>query len=165
MPTSTEVAIATTTLTTSAATITFSGISSSYSDLKLVLVCRTNTDSDAAIQFNSDTGTNYFQANLYGNGSSATSGRSASATRIYANGGGNTSSTVPHLYIIDIFSYKGSTNKTVLATGSQDRNGSGVVNASVGLWRNTNAITSVSIVTAGSDTFSSGTTATLYGIL
>lgn len=157
--------IATTTLGSAASSITFSSIPGTYTDLRLAIVCRTNTDSDAAIQFNSNTGTNYSQTNLYGNGSTVTSGRSTSATRIYANGGGNTSSTIPHLYTIDIFSYAGSTNKTVLASGSQDRNGSGVVNNSCGLWRNTNAITSISIVTAGSDTFSAGTTATLYGIL
>jgi hypothetical protein len=157
--------ISTSTLGSSASVITFSSIPSTYTDLRIVLVCTTSSDSDAAIQFNGDSGTNYSQTNLFGNGSAMNAGGSNSSTRIYANGGGNTSSSTPHLYIIDILSYRSSTHKPVLATGIQDRNGSGIINACIGVWRNTSAITSVSLVTNGSDTFSTNTTATLYGIL
>jgi len=58
-------------------------------------------------------------------------------------------------------SYAGSTNKTVLSEAANDKNGSGIVNRLVGLWRNTSAITSITGTTfAGTLTG----TATLYGI-
>jgi hypothetical protein len=52
-----------------------------------------------------------------------------------------------------------------LLTGGTDNNGSGGVTRSVGLWRSTSAITSISLFIDGTTTFSTGTTATLYGIL
>jgi hypothetical protein len=64
----------------------------------------------------------------------------------------------------DIFSYAGSTFKTLLMTTSGDQNGSGWVERIVGLYRSTSAITSISI-DASASTFAVGSTATLYGIL
>jgi hypothetical protein len=65
---------------------------------------------------------------------------------------------------MDFFSYAGSTNKTVLIEISQDYNGSGVVQRSVALFRDTAAITRLDLTAVGT-TFAIGTTATLYGIL
>jgi hypothetical protein len=74
------------------------------------------------------------------------------------------STTIPFLTTVDIFSYAGSTYKTALSTASADQNGSGAVIYSVQLWRSTAAITSFTI-SASSGNLSSGTTAQLYGIL
>ena len=65
---------------------------------------------------------------------------------------------------VDIFSYAGSTNKTALASFSNDRNGAGGVAANVGLWRSTSAITTIKWYAANSENLAAGTTATLYGI-
>ena len=160
---STEVAIATQTLGSAASSITFSSIPSTYTDLRLVMVCTTSAVGVVRIQFNGDTATNYSETSLAGNGATARSGSSVNKTYIdIDNLAGNTSATIPELYTIDVFSYAGSTYKTVLNTSSEDNNGSGTLTRQVGLWRSTSAITSIALI---GSTFSIGTTATLYGIL
>ena len=67
------------------------------------------------------------------------------------------------LYTIDIFSYAGSTYKTMLNSLSNDLNGSGKVISEVGLWRSTAAITSLTL-TADSTSMAANTTLTLYGV-
>ncbi len=171
--TSTEVAIATTTLGSAAASITFSGISSAYTDLRLVLVATAGTSGSGynpALRFNSDTGTNYSTTELSGQGSAASSARTTSASYLAAGGnssGTGMSTTIPQLFTFDIFSYAGSTNKTVLVSSAGDLNGSGYVLSQVGLWRSTSAITDIVIsrsISGGTTNFAAGTTATLYGI-
>ena len=158
--------IATTTLGSAASTITFSAIGSGYTDLRVVLNGLTSTAAGTyvAIRFNGDTGTNYSYTDLRGNGSAASSGRGTSTATLYINPS-DSSGTNPYLVEVDIFSYAGSTNKTFLASGSFDRNGGGVVTRTVGLWRNTAAITSITFWVGSGDNYNTGTTATLYGIL
>ena len=167
--TSTEIALATTTLGTGANSITFSSIGSGYTDLRLVFVGisqPTNTRFPA-LRFNSDTNTNYSNTLLQGNGTTASSSRETSLSYISLTDSSNGMSDTPPINInIDIFSYAGSTNKTCLITTAGDRNGSGVVVSRVGLWRSTSAITSIDLIGAsGTGIFGIGTTATLYGIL
>lgn len=161
---STEVAIATTTLGSAASSIDFTSISSAYTDLRLVLVGTSTANSTVAYRYNSDSGSNYSNTYLYGNGSSAVSGRFTGSTQIFTDPTTSMSTTIPNLIEIDIFSYAGSTYKTSLGAFSFDLNGSGSATRNVGLWRSTSAISSISIYPLG-DTFKSGTTATLYGIL
>jgi len=158
--------IATTTLSSAASSITFSTIPGTYTDLRVVCVYTTaNFGIYTTLRFNSDTGGNYSDTYIIGDGSTATSARDVgSATFIgfgaYPNG---ISSGQFNLVTCDIFSYAGSTNKTSLLESSLDKNGSGDVQRMVGLWRNTAAITSFTIATNGG-TMSTGSTATLYGI-
>jgi hypothetical protein len=164
MPTTYE-PIATTTLGTAAANITFSSIPATYTDLKIVLVANNNTADWGFFRINGDTGTNYSFTQLSGDGSSAAS--SQTSTVSYGawenvNGIINTANTF-QMSIFDFFSYGGSTNKTVLVETARDRNGSGNVARYVNLWRNTAAITSV-LLYPNSGNFIAGTTATLYGI-
>ncbi len=124
--------IATTTLGSSSATITFSSIGSGYTDLRIVLTAKgTAGAGNSAVRFNNDSATNYSSTFLGGDGSSATSQRNTSDNEIEIDIGGYGSS--PQLYTIDIFSYAGSTYKTALSTQSSDQNGSGRVTRSVGL--------------------------------
>lgn len=165
--TSTEVAIATTTLSSGADTITFNSISGSYTDLKLVLVAKSQPTNNRfpAIRFNSDSGANYARIRLAGNGSTVSTTSSTSETSITVLQTGM-DDTYPVLITFDIFNYSGSTNKTVLWTASEDDNGSGSVIRGIGLWRNTGAITSITLTaTSGTGIYATGTTATLYGIL
>jgi hypothetical protein len=156
--------IATTTLGSASATITFSSISSAYTDLRLVITALQGSGNNIALRFNSDSGTNYSRTRLIGNGTSATSTRATDDTEIDLNREA-LSSTNPSLYEVDIFSYAGSTYKTLLATSNEDRNGSGSVVRAVGLWRDTTAINSITITSLSADTMGAGTSATLYGIL
>ena len=161
--TATYDSIATTTLSSAASTITFSSIPNTFTDLRLVLVGTANPNAYPAIQFNNDTASNYSSTVLSGNGSAASSTVRTSADQIrdviiFTNDA-NVS-----LWEVDIFSYAGSTNKTVLIKGSGDKNGSGITSAIVGLWRSTSAITSIQLTPNLGTNFSIGTTATLYGI-
>ena len=155
--------IATTTLGSASATITFSSIPATYTDLRLIF---TFTQSIAQfgpfLTFNNDSATNYSQTKLAGNGTSALSARVANNNWISPYQVTN-STTIPSFLTFDIFSYAGSTFKTVLINNNQDQNGSGAVSNFVGLWRSTAAINRLDLqVTSG--TFNTGTTATLYGI-
>ena len=139
----------------------FTSIPGTYTDLRLVIVGVTNTNASINIQFNSSA-LNYSQTDIAGNGTAASSARATNDDRWYLSGvvaEGVTST--PAFYSVDIFSYAGSTNKTGLLVGSNDKNGSGRVLRAVGLWRDTSAITSITVFTTGTVT---GTTATLYGI-
>jgi hypothetical protein len=157
--------IASTTLGTAAASITFSSIAASWTDLRLVLVAKTTADgATTALSFNGvPSGTLYAWNTLTGNGSSASSSRNSSQDGLYPYSASTLAST-PDFYTFDIFSYTSAINKTVLMTASQDYNGSGTVANKVGIWRSTAAITSCVLTNVGS-TYASGTTATLYGIL
>ena len=157
--------IATTTLGSAAASITFSSISSAYTDLRLVIVCTMSNVGNVVLQFNSNTATNYSYTAVYGDGSTAFSNRGTSQSYLYLTQGGNTSTSIPSMYTADIFSYAGSTFKTVLTSEIEDQNGSGWSGRGVGLWRQTSAINTIDIKPLSTHTFSTGTTATLYGIL
>lgn len=157
--------IATTTLSSAASNITFSSIPATYTDLRIVWVFQPVSSGNLpALQYNGDTATNYSYLTLFGNGTTATSQKSSNNTLAYLN----SSTTVLSQWLmqtIDIFSYAGSTNKTLLSTYSGDANGSGLVSTSVNLWRSTSAITSVKLFLDAGSNLVSGTTATLYGIL
>jgi hypothetical protein len=154
---STYTPIATTTLGSSAASYTFSSISGSYTDL-VVIVNATTTSAaqDLKLQFNSDTSTNYSNTRLLGTGTSAGSNRNTSSVSIYPGYTNTTISTV----IINIQNYSNTTTyKTAISRSSL---ADFEVDAIVGLWRNTAAITSVTIGSTGN--FATGSTFTLYGI-
>jgi hypothetical protein len=157
--------IATTTLGSATNTITFSGISGSYTDLRVVLsVAGTSATADAMMRVNGNTTSVYSQTYLSGNGTTPATGAVANNTYWYLNLGADLSSVA--LITVDLLSYTGSTNKTSLSTFSNDRNGSGYVNTTVNLFRSTSAVTSISLfLLNGAHTFSANTRATLYGIL
>jgi hypothetical protein len=159
--------IATQTLASTNISITFSSIAATYTDLRVVLNATVNIAAgNIWVNFNGDTASNYSQTVLNGGGSgSGNSARLTSQTKItLADQGNGTSSTINQMFTLDIFSYAGSTNKTLLSVDSQDENGSGNVSARVGLWRNTAAITSIALSATTGRLFNIGTTATLYGI-
>ena len=152
--------IATTALS-SFTTATYSSLSG-YTDIRIVAVGIGSTSSSYfCLRFNGDTGANYSRVRLYGDGTSAGSALTTGDTSIFLNNQ-STLQTQPGLVIADVFSYGGSTKKTVLSQVAQDKNGSGSTERIVALWNNTAAITSITIFTPGG-TISSGQI-TLYGI-
>jgi hypothetical protein len=150
--------IATFTVSTAQASYTFSGISGSYTDLVLVVTGTASSGSYFTLRFNSDTGSNYSNTEMDGYSGGAASNRNTSSSYMY-NGSIQTTQTNT---ISHIQNYSNSTtNKTVLTRSNYATSG---VKASVGLWRNTAAITSIEIGTGGANTYQSGATFTLYGI-
>lgn len=148
--------IATTTLGSNTATITFSSIAATYTDIILVLSGLYTTSNFVNFKVNNDSGSNYSNTYLRGNGSVASSGRASNAT--YGIGiGENPENTVIHFQ-----NYANTTtNKTMLVrtnkSGSETR-------AVVGLWRSTSAINRIDLIHDSANGFASGTVVTLYGI-
>ena len=160
--------IATTTLSSAASSITFSSIAASWTDLRIVIPFFKETatsQTSVRVQFNSDTSSAYSYTYAYGDSGGPGTGRSNNNNYIYANFSTDATSTSPCLTTLDILSYTSSKNKTILCTGSGNKSGStGAVERTIGLWRSTNAITSVKLESQIGN-FAIGTTATLYGIL
>jgi hypothetical protein len=155
-------AIATQTLGSAAASVTFSSIPSTYTDL--VLVCNlisTSATANIVATVNGDTGNNYSQTYLSGDGSAANSARNSNIGSMnFVWTGGSLNNTVGNA-IIQFMNYSNTvTNKTVLARYNV---AAGEATATVNLWRNTAAINSITVSTT-SNTWATGTTVSLYGI-
>lgn len=164
---STYDAIATTTLGTATASITFSSIAASWTDLRLVISAVSDAGgagSGLRIQYNNDTATNYNFTEIYGTGAANATAFAASNDYPGLTNAASLSTTIPMLATVDIFSYTGSLYKTNLSTVSNDLNStSGRIEYMVGMWRSTAAITSIKIYSANPN-LGIGTIATLYGI-
>lgn len=149
--------------------ISFTSISSSFTDLMLVLCLRgslNNPQIGHLLRFNNDTGTNYKTFALTGNGSSAGTLSQTSETYIYtgqapaatATGStfGNTSIYIPN--------YSGATQKSVSIDAVRETNGTSVYLTNMaGLWTSTSAINRIDIV-CEVDNWVQYSSATLYGI-
>lgn len=159
--------IASQTLGSAAASITFSSIPGTYTDIRVVFVGTVATSGQDLYTLNGDNPTSgnlYSETWMSGDGSSANSSRTTNFPHWKLTRTSNLSTSVPMLHTYDIFSYAGSTNKTCLGTSSDDTNGGGGVVRSVGLYRSTSAITTLTITCSGGGNFATGTIATLYGI-
>lgn len=146
---------------TSTTTVTFSSIPSTYTDL--VMVVRGGCDNGSLrMQFNSDTGTNYSVTVMAGTGSAANSTRQSNQNAILI-AGIYAAATATSNSITQIQNYSNTTTyKTAL---SRNNEATGETNASVGMWRNTAAISTVSITAInGTGTWFNGSTINLYGI-
>jgi hypothetical protein len=157
--------IQTYTLGSAQATITFSSIPSTYTDLRLVMTgtVTASAGSAFAMRFNSDTATNYSYVAFYGNGGSVQGYDNATNINAIIMTA-NFRTTIPVLATFDIMSYAASRFKTSLITYSYDDGAAGgLVTREAALWRSTSAINRIDITTT-STTYAAGTTATLYGI-
>ena len=156
---STYTPIATTTLGSAASSYTFSSIPSTYTDLILVINGTESANQYIAVRFNSDSGSNYSFTRISGDGTSAASARASNET-FGRLGIGN-----PTNQFVVIGQFQNYSNSTTYKTWlSRSSIAADYVGAIVGLWRSTSAITSIQILTTTADTFSIGTTFTLYGI-
>lgn len=150
------------TIPSSTASVSFTSIPSTYTDLVLIsLFKNTGGAGNLKIQFNGDTSTNYSFTNLYGNGSSASSGRSSNQSVIIF---GQADSTQFLFNTLNIFNYANTTTyKTTLSRSSDNGNTYSSAGAIVGLWRKTpEAITSFAITSDSN--IAANSTFTLYGI-
>lgn len=169
MPSS-RILIASNTLSSSAASVTFSSIPSTYTDLVLKVSTRTTSTGGGSnglrIYFNgSGATTNYSYTRLNGNGSAAASAAFTAQAdgqfgwspndSLTANTFGNSEVYIPN--------YAGSTNKQFSGFGlSEDNSTTAQMAATAVLFSNTAAITSLTVL--GSVDFKSGSTFWLYGL-
>lgn len=159
-----------------AASIDFTSIPGTYTDLMIVYSLRSNrsasgTTDGALIRFNGSSAAAYQTRTLAGNGSSANSlaDGPSSTLGIYnyfgatsdlatANTFGNGSIYIPN--------YAGSTNKSVSIDSVNENNATATLGGIVaGLWANTSAITSINLRPEAGTLYNQHSSASLYGIL
>jgi hypothetical protein len=159
MATQTYEPIASTTLTATTSSITFSSIPQTYTDLVLVTAGTSTGSSQLMMTFNGVT-TGYSSTHLSGTGSAISAVRYSNATSMqlgyddYFTGG----QTVA---ISHIMNYANTTTfKNVISRTSNAAIGVGI---SIGLSRSTSATTTINVFPLGSS-WASGCTFNLYGI-
>jgi len=143
------------TLTATAASVTFTTIPQTYTDLILKISARSTSTAGAdiyanlKIQFNSDTGNNYNGILLFTNLGSPGSGSYTSQPGnlfSYANGNVTTASTFSNMEIY-IPNYTGSNQKVYSVDGVVENNASnGFVEMAAERWTGTSAITTIDVV-------------------
>lgn len=157
----TYVALRTETVAVATGTVTFSSIPSGYTDLVLVSTTKTTTGNNTRLILNNDSSSLYSNTSLGGTGSSAVSRRDSNATFLRLDWDGYNQTTEFNVHITNIQNYSNTTtNKTVIT-----RSGSGPtgVDAIVGLYRSTSAITRLDVI-ASTGSFDVGSTFSLYGL-
>jgi len=152
--------IATNTLSSTASSITFSSIPGTYTDL--VLICNlkaTPTASSLVARFNGSSSNIYSVTQMYGTGSTAFSQRLSNQTEVYLSFSGFPAGNFGPT-IVNFINYSNTTtNKTFI---SRSGYATDYADASVGLWRSTAAISSMTLFAGTS--FDIGSIFTLYGI-
>jgi hypothetical protein len=149
--------IASTTLGSNSNSISFSSIPGTYTDLRMVASLTLGANDALYITING-AGSGYSQTKLYGTGSSASSWRGTSRSRINFGDVFAAVASGQQMFVADFFSYA-NTNvyKTLLCAYAH---ASSHVVRDVGLYGSTSAITSITLVGA----LQTGTTVSLYGI-
>lgn len=162
MATNTYVALDKVTVGTATPTITFTSIPQGYTDLVLEVVGNVSANAYTKLYFNGVTTATYSATQLYGDGSSAGSSRQTTGSGLgyiqfnYLYTASNQGSAR-----INIQNYSNSTTYKTCIIREDDAAYNAI--ARVGLWQSTNAITSVTVERV-SGNWSTGTTASLYGI-
>lgn len=161
--------IASQTLGSSAASVTFSSIPSTYTDLVLRASIRTTraaVQSEIYIYLNGDTASNYSYTTLGGTGSAAFSGR-VSSSPVQAIGYVSAASATANTFgSVELYipSYTVSQNKPLGSFGAAETNAAAVyMSADAGLWRSTATINSIQVI-PDSNNFDTGSSFYLYGL-
>ena len=172
--------IATVTLGTSASTISFTSIPSTYTHLVLRGSIQSNRGSynidNATVRFNSDSGANYSRHNVNASASTTT------APEAYGTGGATFGGPIPVVtgvatsvfngFVMDVLDYANTSKyKTMRILAGYDVNGTGgtgsfggTVGLYSGAWQNTAAITSITLAPVDGTAFTQYSTVSLYGI-
>jgi len=152
-------AIASTTLGSSGS-VTFSSIPGTYTDLVVIVNGKATGNGQLSMRLNGGTSL-YSTVSITANGSSAGSTSERAATYLQFGYYGYFDASNQAMAIANIMNYANTTTfKTILAT---ERNSATGVDASVGLWRSTSAITSITVAPSAIN-WASGSTFSLYGI-
>ena len=163
--------IASNNLTTSAATISFTSIAASWTDLLLVVSLRTDRNSgsvsDIYLTYNGST-SGYSAKSLYGVGGAVGSSNGGSTNWYFGDANqiaSNTASTFNNaaIYIPNYASsnYKSGSSDLVLENNSSTNN---ELMLQAGLWSNTAAITSITLTPIAGANWVAYSSAYLYGI-
>jgi hypothetical protein len=155
--------LATVTLGSTTSSVTFSSIPATYRDLILVLSGRTSSGGAMGVgmRFNSDTGSNYANVYMLGDGTSASSSFGSSDNRMdigfFSGTQGDSTSQIMDYMATD--KHKTTLNRyNITPTGTVGR---------AFRWANTAAVTSINVynASANGEVFAIGSTFNLYGVI
>jgi hypothetical protein len=150
--------------------VVFSSIPSTYTHLQLRCIARSSrsaNDGYGVISYNSDTGTNYSYHSLFGQGSAV--GADGAATVNYQSltyfPAALRAASIFGFAVFDILDYANTNKyKTLKVFSGYDTNGAGNLAFQSGNWRNTNAITNITITEYNGNNFVQYSSFALYGI-
>ena len=159
----------TTTLGSSASSVTFTGLGSysDYAHLQIRMVSRGDKASNAAdllMQINADTGSNYAWHTLRADGSNVSPFARDTKTELdigYVAGGNSTASSFS-ASVLDILDFSNSSKNTTIRTLNGVSNEWTYIRLTSGLWNNTNAVTSLQFF-ADAGNLVSGSRFSLFG--
>ena len=158
-------------LTSSAASVTFSSIPATFTDLVVRLSVRSSrsANNDGILYtLNSDTSAIYSETVLENYGGSASSSRSSAQTGFSLNAINASTSTANTFTSIELYlpNYLSTTSKPISYFGTKENNSStnNAIDAIADLYRNTTAITSVTFAPVTGPNWLSGSSFYLYGI-
>jgi hypothetical protein len=164
MPTPTYTPLATVTLGSSASSVTFSSIPTTYRDLILVIAGGvTVSATNIRLTINSDTtDSNYSWVQMSGTGSSTISNTPGPSEQRYINYYGYAENDLNMNILVNLFDYSATDkHKTYLSRSNQADNG---VTAVASRWANTSAVTSLQVSPYGGS-LATGSTFSLYGVI
>jgi len=151
--------------------VEFTSIPGTYTHLQIRAIGRTarsgNSGDTVAMRFNSDTGNNYARHLLYGDGSAAGADAVTSTSSIVFSrfSAATATASIYGAGVVDILDYANTNKyKTLRSLGGVDLNGSGELYLASGVWMNTNAITSIQVISLTSSSFNQYSHFALYGI-
>jgi hypothetical protein len=155
-----------------ASSVVFSSIPATYQHLQIRLIARTNragnVNDNVTIYYNSDTSqNNYTYHDFGGDGSGVFQFGTGAPTvnQMHSASGATASANVFGVGITDVLDYTNTNkNKVLRNLGGVDNNGSGRVAMTSGMWLNTNAITSITLVPSVGTSFNEYSQFALYGI-
>jgi hypothetical protein len=153
--------IATQTIGTAVASVTFGSIPATYTDLILISkLFRPSASTIMIARFNGDSATNYSEIRISGNGTTTASGNNTSIGYMILDF--NNNFATPNAVETHFQNYSSTTlNKAVLSRSNQS---DAVALLYANLWRSTAAINSIVLTHFNGANFSSGSVFTLYGI-
>jgi hypothetical protein len=152
-----------------AASITFSSIPATYRHLEIRYIAQNSGFRDLWGRFNGDTTTTYNAHGVYGDGASAAafSGTNPQANMSFGYTSLSAQTNIFGAGVVSILDYANTSKyKTIRSLAGYDANGSGLSVLYSGLWQNTAAITSITMLptTSGTPLFSQYSSFALYGV-
>ena len=155
-----------------ASSISFTSIPSTYQHLQIRGIATTTSSTDVGCRFGNgtiDSGSNYAKHGLYGTGNNSTGAAAGYTSQTYMNVQGyvsGTDSTYPMAFVIDVLDYANtSKNKVMRSLAGMDKNAAyGEIGLYSGVWLNTSAINTISIIATGT-TFTQYSKFSLYGYM
>ena len=157
-------AIATTTLGSASSNVSFTSIPGTYTDLVIVIaIAGLSAVETPNMYFNGDNSALYSTTQIIGTGASASSNRTSNTTYFYGIGSKNSGqSTGVSNIIVQVPNYSNTSYNKIMM--SRNNSTSTEVNAIIGLYRSTSAVSSINFTVQGGNTYSTGTVFSIYGI-